>query len=465
MELLFTGGTVITEEGTLHTDLLVRNGKVVMLGENLRSPQARVVNCDGKLLLPGGVDVHTHLDLQVGNGRAVDDWYSGTVAALCGGTTTVIDHIAFGPKGCTPRQALEIYHNDRGTGLCDGKAVIDYGLHGVLGSDDGPYLNDLDSLVQEGISSFKIYLTYDSRLDDQLAFEVLQKAKELGITVPVHCENHGSLTALRTQFIARGKGEPIDHAHSRPNDCEAEAVNRYLKLARMAGEPHAYIVHLSTAEGLAEIDAARRTGQRNIVVETCPQYLLLDETRYLAEDGIKYVMAPPLRTKADNEALWQALSDGRIDILATDHCPFNLSDKHAKGDGDFTKCPNGAPGIEERFLLAWSEGVAKGRLTPERFVQVCCSNPAKAFGLWPRKGSLLPGFDGDIVILDPNKSTVLSKATAHTACDFISYEGFECRGKIEQVYSRGELGCHNGRFCGQKGRGQYLHRTENQLVR
>ena len=465
MKKLFCGGTIVTEEGSIQADLLVDEGKVLALGKDLPLEGAERINCQGKVILPGAIDVHTHFDLKVGTGRAVDDWYSGTVAAACGGTTTVVDHIAFAPQGSTPRQALEVYHNEEGTGLADGKAVIDYGLHGVLGPHDEEHFSTLGQLAQEGVTSFKIYLTYDDRLSDELAFKVLQVAKKDNLTVPVHCENHGTLTTLRQQFIAQGKNKPIDHAHSRPNDCEAEAVARYLKLAHIAGDANAYIVHLSTAEGLAEIDDAKAAGQKNILVETCPQYLLLDESLYQADDGIKYVMSPPLREKKDCEALWQGLADGRIDILATDHCPFLYSDKLSKGKDDFTRCPNGAPGVEERLLLAWSEGVAKGRISPERCVQVCCTNPAKAFGLWPQKGSLLPGSDADLVILDPQGQTRLTHEKAHTACDFISYEGFLCSGSIEQVYSRGELICDKGTFCGQKGAGRYLPRKTNSLAR
>lgn len=454
MNYLFKNGTVATESGPINASLKVCDEKISELGLDLNENDCHVVDCTGLILFPGGVDVHTHMDLKVGTNRAVDDFYSGTVAAAFGGTTTIVDHIAFGPKGCAPSVPIHEYHS-----LAKDKAVIDYGFHGVLQDADDDHLNELAELKEQGISSFKIYLTYDGRLDDEKAFKVLQKAHELDLVIPVHCENHGSLTLLRQQFIEQGLTSPLYHALSRPNECEAEAVHRYLTLARMANDAPAYIVHLSTRQGLEKIRLARREGQTNIVAETCPQYLCLDQSRYQQPDGLKFVMSPPLRQKEDCQALWEGLADGSIQTVATDHCPFHYAQKKELGEHDFTKCPNGAPGVEERFTLIYSEGVHKGRLSLERFVSVISANPARAFGLYPQKGALTPGSDADIVLFDPNVTHKLTHSALHSKCDYSAYEGFEVTGKVLQVMSRGRWVVRDDQMMANPGDGKFLRRS------
>lgn len=453
MDLLIAGGTITTESGIFQADLRISDGLVVEAGHDLSRQDCHVVDATGRLVFPGGVDVHTHMDLQAGSNRAADDFYSGTVAAACGGTTTIVDHVAFGPQGCALRTQLDEYH-----GLASGNAVIDYGFHGVVQHVDAQVLADMEPLRDEGYASFKAYMTYDDHLDDGDLYRVLCRAGELGLVTAVHAENHGVVTARRAELEARGSSTPMDHARSRPAFCEAEAVARFLKLARLAGDAPAYVVHLTTASGLAEIEQARRDGQAHVMAETCVQYLLLDEGCYNGDDAFKYIMSPPLRSSSDREALWRGLSSGSVQVVATDHCPFQLSLKEKLGRPHITNCPNGAPGVEERFVLLYSEGVAAGRLSLERFVQVVCTNPARAMGLWPRKGTLQPGSDGDVVIFNPQGSSVLEAKNLHSAGGYICYEGMTVHGSVEQVFSRGHLVARQGHFLGKKGDGLFLRR-------
>ena len=390
MRTIIQNGTIVSDTAAFRADLLLEDGVVKAVGAGLSAPDAQVIDASGKYVLPGAVDVHTHMDLQAGAHRAVDDFYTGTVAAACGGTTTIVDHMAFGPKGCSLWHQVEEYHR-----LADGKAVIDYGFHGVLQHVDERVLREMGELAdREGITSFKAYLTYDDRLDDGALFQVLRQAKEDGIVIPAHCENDGVVNYLRGWYKAQGLTQPIYHARSRPARCEAEAVSRLLHLAAMAGEAPVYVVHLSSAAGLAEVRKARAQRQKGVGVETCTQYLTLTEASYAdPQEGLKAVMSPPLRTQADCDALWQGLQDGVIDAVATDHCPFHFAVEKQFGAGDFTACPNGAPGVEERLSVLYSEGVAKGRLSICELVRLLCANPSRLYGLYPRKGTLQPGAD------------------------------------------------------------------------
>lgn len=340
MRTIIQNGTIVSDTAAFRADLLLEDGVVKAVGAGLSAPDAQVIDASGKYVLPGAVDVHTHMDLQAGAHRAVDDFYTGTVAAACGGTTTIVDHMAFGPKGCSLWHQVEEYHR-----LADGKAVIDYGFHGVLQHVDERVLREMGELAdREGITSFKAYLTYDDRLDDGALFQVLRQAKEDGIVIPAHCENDGVVNYLRGWYKAQGLTQPIYHARSRPARCEAEAVSRLLHLAAMAGEAPVYVVHLSSAAGLAEVRKARAQRQKGVGVETCTQYLTLTEASYAdPQEGLKAVMSPPLRTQADCDALWQGLQDGVIDAVATDHCPFHFAVEKQFGAGDFTACPNGRP--------------------------------------------------------------------------------------------------------------------------
>ena len=494
MRTIIQNGTIVSDTAAFRADLLLEDGVVKAVGAGLSAPDAQVIDASGKYVLPGAVDVHTHMDLQAGAHRAVDDFYTGTVAAACGGTTTIVDHMAFGPKGCSLWHQVEEYHR-----LADGKAVIDYGFHGVLQHVDERVLREMGELAdREGITSFKAYLTYDDRLDDGALFQVLRQAKEDGIVIPAHCENDGVVNYLRGWYKAQGLTQPIYHARSRPARCEAEAVSRLLHLAAMAGEAPVYVVHqlerrlarmhhrgelgwfVRNASGwfgimrragfrewgvTAEVRKARAQRQKGVGVETCTQYLTLTEASYAdPQEGLKAVMSPPLRTQADCDALWQGLQDGVIDAVATDHCPFHFAVEKQFGAGDFTACPNGAPGVEERLPVLYSEGVAKGRLSICELVRLLCANPSRLYGLYPRKGTLQPGADADVVILDPAKRRTLTHAGLHSAVDYTCYEGMELQGAIDLVLSRGEVVARDNQFVGKRGAGRYLKRGHSILA-
>ena len=461
MRTVIRNGTVVSESALFPADLLIEEGVVRAVGRIPEIPDARVIDAAGKYVLPGGVDVHTHMDLQAGPCRAVDDFYTGTVAAACGGTTTIVDHLAFGPKGCSLWHQVEEYHR-----LADGRAVIDYGFHGVLQHVDDQILREMGELAEaEGITSFKAYLTYDDRLEDGDLFRVLRRAKEAGLVIPVHCENHGVVTFLREWYRSQGLTDPVWHARSRPAGCEAEAAARLLRLAQLAGEAPVYIVHLSSAAGLEAVREARARGQGHFGVETCTQYLTLTEAAYAdPREGLKYIMSPPLRTQADCGALWGGLADGSIQAVATDHCPFRFAGEKQRGARDFTACPNGAPGVEERLPVLYSEGVAGGRISLPRLVALLCANPSRLYGLYPRKGALLPGSDADVVLLDPGGRRTLTQSTLHSAADYTCYEGMELAGRIDLVLSHGEIIVRDNQFLGRKGAGRYLKRGRSCLA-
>ena len=466
MKTVIFGGTIVTEQECFRGDLLIEDGRILAVSgpEGLPATEtagAEATDAKGKLILPGAVDIHTHMDLDVGIARAVDDFYTGTVAAACGGTTTIVDHMAFGPQGCSPWHQVQEYHR-----LADGNAAVDYGFHGVLQHADEQALDDMTEIArEEGITSFKVYMTYDGRLDDLELMRVLERAREEHILICCHCENHGIVTFFREQFIREGKTEVRWHPASRPAEAEAEAVNRLLALARAAGEAPVYVVHLSTRLGLEEIRKARAAGQRHIGAETCPQYLLLDEKNYEdPQEGLKSLMAPPLRKQADRDALWQALANDELDTAATDHCPFTFAKQKQQGAQDFTKCPSGAPGVEERLILLYSEGVRKGRITLPQLVKYACMNPARAAGLYPRKGTLEPGADADLVMLDPEKEWTLTADRMHSAVDYTCYEGMKITGAVERVWLRGKIIVSDGMFTGTRGDGQYLHRGRSSLA-
>ena len=464
MKSLIHGGTVVTETGMFQGDVLIEDGKIL---EVLRHETDvdfvpdETIYAGGRYVLPGAVDVHTHMDLDVGIARVIDDFHSGTVAAACGGTTTIVDHMAFGPKGCSPWHQVREYHR-----LADGNAAVDYGFHGVLQHVDDEVLDDMAQIAEEeGISSFKIYMTYDYRLDDLDLMKVLKRAAEEQILIAVHCENHGMVTYWRERFAREGKTQVKWHPVSRPAEAEAEAVCRLLYLARAAGEAPVYVVHLSTKKGLEEIRKAKAAGQKHFGAETCPQYLLLDEKLYDdPQEGLKALMAPPLRRREDREALWQALAGDELDTVATDHCPFTFAKQKQQGALDFTKCPSGAPGVEERLILLYSEGVAKGRITLPQLVKYACANPARVAGLYPKKGVIETGADADLVILDPGKEWTLTTGKMHGNADYTCYEGMKIKGAVERVLLRGKTVALDGKFTGERGDGQYLRRGKSSLA-
>lgn len=453
-DLLIKGGLGVTEEAEEVCDILCSGEKIKRIGKDLSAPGAEVIDAKGMIVIPGGIDVHTHLCLDTGLAAASDDFYTGTLAAAWGGTTTIVDHPGFGPEGCSLDHQIDKYH-----ALAAGRAVIDYSFHGVIQHFDDKVSAMMESLAEEGITSFKIYTTYGFKLSDESIFRVLARAGELGLLMAVHSENDGAINCLRENFRARGNLSPRFHPLSRPSECEAEAVSRMILLAKMAGEAPLYIVHLSGALALDFIKRARFRGQKNLYAETCPQYLFLDESLYNlpGTEGLKYILCPPLRTEDDREALWQGLHSD-IDTVATDHCPFFFATQKILGRDDFTQCPSGIPGIEERIPLMFSEGVAKKRLGLRRFTELCSTGPAKLFGLYPQKGVLKEGSDADIVIIDPGRREKLSMGKLHSNVDYTVYEGKEISGYPVCTISRGEVIIQNNTARAAPGRGRFVKR-------
>ncbi|KYH28924.1 dihydropyrimidinase [Clostridium colicanis] len=461
MSKIIKNGTIVTAGDIFTGDIYVDEGIIKDIGINLEKDCDEVIDAGGKYVIPGGVDVHTHLNLDAGIAVANDDFYTGTVAAACGGTTTIVDHMGFGPKGCNLHHQVNVYHK-----YAKNNAVVDYSFHGVIQHVDEFILKEMEQIVkEEGIPSFKIYMTYDYKVSDEEALKVLFKLKELGGITTVHPENNDAVNYLRQKFIKKGLTDPIYHALSRPTECEGEAVNRIINLAAIAEDAPLYIVHVSSSLALDYIKLAHNRGQ-NVYSETCPQYLLLDEERYKVpnNEGLKYIMSPPLRKKENQASLWKGIKDGHIHTVATDHCPFAFNKDKQMGKDDFTKCPNGAPGIEERIPLMFSEGVMKKKISLNKFVEVCCTNPAKIFGLYPKKGTIQVGSDADIVLIDPNLEVTLTKNMLHENVDYTAYEGFKLKGYPILTMLRGEIIAKNNKFVGKKGYGNFIKRKINKIV-
>ena len=395
MKTLFRNATVVNAAGSRVADVLVSGEKILRVEPEILCPEARVVECEGLLLLPGAIDAHTHFDLEVAGTVTADDFASGTRAALRGGTTTVID-FACPNKGESLQYGLELWHKK-----ADGKAACDYGYHMTIDDWNPAVREELPAMIAQGVTSFKMYLTYPAMMiGDQAVFEALLELKKLGAIAGVHCENAGIIDALIAARKAVGELGPTSHPRCRPALAEAEAVGRLLKMAALADTP-VVCVHTTCREALVEIEAARARGQR-VYVETCPQYLLLEDRYYGLPDfeGARYVCAPPLRKSADQARLWRALAAGEIQTLNTDHCSFTLAQKEL-GRSDFTRIPGGLPGVETRLELLYSYGVAAGRISKEKMVELLSANNAKLYGLWGRKGAVAPGFDADLVLYDP----------------------------------------------------------------
>ncbi len=454
MKRLIKNGILVDAQGESQQDILLENGLIQRVAPQITpTPDTEVIDASGMYVMPGGIDVHTHFNIDVGIAKSCDDFFTGTRAAACGGTTTIVDHMGFGPKGCSLHHQLEVYHRD-----AVDKAVIDYSFHGVVQHVDDDILHEMQSMVEEeGISSFKLYLTYGYKLNDADVLRSLKRLHEVGALTTVHPENDAAIALRRSELVAQGKKAPIYHAHSRPLECEAEAIGRMINLAQLAGNVPLYIVHLSNGLGLDYLRLAKKAGQP-VWVETCPQYLLLDMNHYLREDGLKYVLSPPLRPHAELDKLWVGIADGSIDTVATDHCTFPYSQRLDMGRDDFTRCPNGLPGVENRMPLLFSEGVMCGRITPSRFVELTSANPAKLFGMWPQKGNLNVGSDADLVIFDPHAKVTIQHQDLHDNVDYSPYEGFHCQGWPVMTLSRGEVVATQGKFTGKAGHGRFIRR-------
>lgn len=461
MGILIKHGTIVNADGQVAADLLMEGERIVQIAAGLSTSGHTVVDATGLLVMPGGVDVHTHLDMPFGGTVSADDYRTGTMAAAVGGTTTVID-FALQTIGSTMRSALETWRKK-----AEGKACIDYSLHMAvtdLGAGDGAAgLREMEEIVNEGITSFKLFMAYPNVLmiDDALMFKVMRKAGELNALCCVHAENGSVIDVVVAEMLAQGKTAPHFHALSRSTQAEAEATHRAIAIAEMAGAA-VYIVHLSNSDSLRELQLAQQRGLRALA-ETCTQYLVLsleDQMPGKSWEEAKYVFTPPLREKRNQESLWTALSNGALSVVSTDHCPFRFADQKSLGRDNFTKIPNGGPGIENRMQVLWHCGVNAGRLSPERFVEVCCTAPAGIFGLGG-KGRLAPGMDADVLLWDPNAAYTIEARTQTMATDYSMFEGWQVRGNARQVYSRGELVVDVGRWIGSAGRGRFLKREAN----
>lgn len=457
MSVLFKGGTVVTATGRYGADVFAEGDKIKAIGTDLDNPADEVVDAKGKYILPGAIDPHTHISMPFMGTYAQDDYESGTKAAACGGVTCLVD-FDLQQKGETLIEALE-----RKKALAEGKACVDYSLHPAIMDPRPEVIEEVKKACLEyGTPSFKIFMVYDFRVDDATMIKLLEETKKHGGLVQVHAENVHIIDHMNRALEKEGKLEPYYHAMSRPNIAEEEAIYRASKMVELTGS-RLYIVHLSSKEGLWVVKNARDRGVR-IYAETCPQYLLLDDERYKEPDwnGAKYVMSPPLRTKASNQALWEGLRGGDIQVMATDHCPFDFKGiKDMFGKDDYKKIPNGAAGIETLAMLMHSEGVVKGRISLERMVDVLSTGTARMFGL-KDKGEIAVGKDADIVVLDPNQKFTITQSKLHMNVDYTPFEGVEITGMPSAVYVRGKKAARwNGdqmEFVGEVGRGRFIKR-------
>ncbi len=455
LTLLIKNGTIITATDFYVGDVFVEGERISTIGTSLDIPADRVIDASGKYVLPGGIDVHTHLDMPFGGTMSADDFESGTVAAAHGGTTTIVD-FAIQYRGQTLHHAWETWMKK-----AEGKAAIDYGFHMIITELTDQVELEMDALVRQGVTSFKLFMAYPGvfMLDDASIFKALQRTGKNGGTICMHAENGGVIDVLVKQALAEGKTAPKYHALTRPARAEAEATHRAIALAEIADVP-IYIVHLSAAEALEMVTEARDRGLPAFA-ETCPQYLFLSYDNYEEPgfDGAKYVMSPPLRAQATQDRLWRGLAFNDLQAISTDHCPFCMKEQKVLGEGDFSKIPNGAPGIETRMSLVYDGGVRTGRISLNRFVELTSTSPAKIFGLFPRKGTIAPGSDADIVIFDPEKTMRLSVETLHMKVDYNPYEGREVAGVTDTVISRGRVIVDGGKFTGRAGAGTFLKRS------
>ncbi len=455
-DTIITNGRVVTASDTYASDVAVGNGKIVAIGQSLPPENAsRIIDAAGKYVLPGGIDVHTHLDMPFGGTTSSDDFETGTRAAAFGGTTTLID-FAIQYKGQTLRTAFDTWMQKASS-----KAVCDYAFHCIITELADAQLDEMNALVREGVTSFKLFMAYPGvfMLDDGSIFKALRTTATNGGLVCMHAENGNAIDVIVQQALAEGKKAPKYHALTRPTTAEAEATSRAIALAEMAGAP-VYIVHLSCNDALEKVREARDRGLP-VYAETCPQYLYLSIENFDVPDfeGAKYVFTPPLREKWHQEKLWNGLKSDHLQVVSTDHCPFCFKEQKELGRNDFTKIPNGGPGVEHRMSLIYSGGVAAGRFSVNRFVELVSTTPAKLFGLYPRKGTIAVGSDADLVIFDPNRKHTISAKTHHMRVDYSMFEGIQVMGMPVTVLSRGRVVVESDKFLGRAGTGEFVKRS------
>ena len=468
MTTLIKGGTVISATGADPADVLVEGERVVAVLEsgsaiaNAAEADAEVINAKGKYVIPGGVDVHTHMELPFGGTFASDTFESGTIAAAWGGTTTIID-FAVQSFGRQVRECLDEWH-----GKAEGNCAIDYGFHMIIGDVNEASLKEMDILVDEGISSFKLFMAYPGVFlsDDRQILQAMQTCADNGGMIMMHAENGIAIDLLAEQAVLRGETGPVNHGLVRRQELESEATHRAIKLAKVGASP-LYIVHLSASGALEEVARARNEGA-NVFAETCPQYLYLSLEEHLGApgfEGAKYVCSTPLRSKHEHHHadLWKGLRANDLSVVSTDHCPFCFKDQKELGMDDFRAIPNGIGGVEHRMDLIY-QGVVAGEITLPRWVELCSTTPARMFGIYPQKGTIQPGADADIVLYDPNATWTISVDNHHMNMDYSAYEGFEVQGKVDTVMSRGKVIVKDDAFHGKAGDGKYLKRGLSQYL-
>ncbi len=453
MSTLIRNGRIITAEQDYSADVLIENETITAIGNNLPMKADKVIDASGKYVIPGGIDVHTHMDMPFGGTTSSDDFETGTRAAAFGGTTCLID-FAIQTKGQKIRDALDIWWKKGEV------STIDFSLHMIVTDLPEAHLEDMNEMVREGITSFKLFMAYPGVLmvDDATIFRAMKKTAENGALVCMHAENGSVIDLFVQKAIAEGKKAPIYHALTRPTTAEGEAVNRAIALAQMAGAP-VYIVHLSSADALEKVSEARDRGIPAFA-ETCPQYLLLsiEDLERPDFEGAKYVFTPPLREKWHQEKLWAGIKKNTLQVVSTDHCPFCFKEQKELGRESFAKIPNGGPGVENRLQLLFHHGVNLGRISVNRWVEIVSTAPAKMFGLYPRKGTISIGSDADLVIWDPNSEHTISASTHHMRVDYSMFEGFKVKGNAETILSRGEVIADKGKWFGKAGRGKFIKR-------
>lgn len=436
--MIIKNGRIVTAEEISRKDIKIKDGKILSVEKDIPvSDEAddEVIDASGRYILPGGVDVHTHMNLDTGDGVAVDDFYTGSQAALAGGTTTIIDHMGFGPAGCSLDHQLNAYHR-----LAAGKAVIDYSFHGVIQHVDEDVLKKMETLIEKGLTSYKIYTTYSYSLSDDDIYKVLKRSAELGLVVCVHPEDDEMLKSYTDDLRKHGHMTAQYYPMSRPPVCEAEAVKRLIGIGENIPGVLLYFVHISSKEALGEIINAREKGSCSVFFsETCTQYLYLDDSLYSREDALKYMLSPPLRDKSNNSLLFRAIREGDIQTVATDHCPFNYKTEKQSGKNDFTKCPKGLPGVQLRMSLMISRALKNIDITLNDVVRTCCENPARIFGIYPKKGNINPGSDADIIIVNPDKRFTVHHEALIENVDYTPYENIELQGKIEKIVLKGKI--------------------------
>ena len=455
MSVLIKNGHIFTAVDNYVADILVDDGKIRTIGIDLSADDAKTIDAIGKYVIPGGIDPHTHLDFPFGGTVSSDDFSTGTIAAAVGGTTTIVDFVVQQP-GQSLTEALEIWHQKAG-----GQAAVDYGFHMIIRDLPDSRLPEMDEMVRQGVTSFKMFMAYRGAVmvDDDTIFKAMIRAADNGAMICLHAEHGHMIDVLVQEALAKGDTAPRFHASTRPPITEAEATHRAIRMAEVAGAP-VYFVHLSCTEALEEVQAAR--SRRNYVyAETCPHYLTLDNSMYDQEgfEGAKYVLTPPLRDKWHQEELWKGLRRNDLQVVSTDHCAFRFSDQKTLGVNDFSKIPNGGPGIENRLSLIYTNGVVSGLMDMNRLVEVFATTPAKLFGLFPRKGTIAVGSDADIVVFDPDAETVISAQTHHMNIDYNLYEGMTVKGVPEAVIANGRVLVEAGKYTGISAGGRFLKRS------